>query len=66
MIRPLAFDQFDNAERVQRFGFGQWLRRDRDLPQVLDILVRSPHFEPPQRDPESTTAERAASLIAGL
>ena len=35
VVRPNAFDQFDNATRVQRLGCGRWLRRDRDLSEVL-------------------------------
>ncbi len=35
MIRPLAFDQFDNATRVTALGCGRWLRRDRELTNAL-------------------------------
>ena len=41
VIRPLAFDQFDNAQRVERLGGGKWLHRDRDLAKVLDTLLGS-------------------------
>ena len=39
VIRPLAFDQFDNAERVERLGCGAWLKRDRDLTHVIDRIL---------------------------
>ncbi len=35
LVRPMAFDQFDNATRVETLGCGLWLRRDRDLSHVL-------------------------------
>jgi rhamnosyltransferase subunit B len=39
VIRPLAFDQFDNAERVERLRCGRWLRRPARLTEVLaDVL----------------------------
>jgi rhamnosyltransferase subunit B len=42
LIRPLAFDQFDNATRVQRLGCGHWLRDDRRLTETLkNILAKS-------------------------
>lgn len=39
VIRPLAFDQFDNAQRVERLGCGKWLHRDRDLSATLEDLL---------------------------
>lgn len=39
MIRPLAFDQFDHAQRIERFGLGVWLRSDRELEAALDRLL---------------------------
>ncbi|MBL6725562.1 MAG: hypothetical protein ISQ09_10800 [Rubripirellula sp.] len=38
VIRPLAFDQFDNAQRVERLKCGRWLKRDQDLEKVLSGL----------------------------
>ena len=38
VIRPLAFDQFDNAQRVERLGCGRWLKRDKDLTRMLSVL----------------------------
>ncbi|TWT93206.1 glycosyltransferase [Stieleria varia] len=35
LIRPMAFDQFDNATRVTRLGCGTWLRKDRDLTETI-------------------------------
>jgi rhamnosyltransferase subunit B len=39
LIRPLAYDQFDNAQIIQRLGCGRTLRRDRDLTQELQLLL---------------------------
>lgn len=41
VVRPLAFDQFDNATRVQRLGCGAWLRHDKDLASTLGQLINS-------------------------
>ncbi len=41
LIRPLAYDQFDNATRVQRLGVGRWLRNDRSLEKELQTLLSS-------------------------
>ncbi len=35
VIRPLAFDQFDNAARVERLRCGRWLRRPSRFTEVL-------------------------------
>lgn len=46
LIRPMAFDQFDNASRIENLGCGRWLRNDRyltrELQQILEQPVRSP------------------------
>ena len=36
IIRPMAFDQFDNATRVQENGCGVWLRRESALQSCLE------------------------------
>ena len=41
LVRPLAFDQFDNARRVKELGCGQVLHRDRNLEGKLDVLLGS-------------------------
>ena len=41
LIRPLAFDQFDNANRVERLGRGLWLRHDRHLVRDLNAILTS-------------------------
>lgn len=49
VIQPLAFDQFDNATRVERLRCGRWLRRQKDLATILrDVLC----------DDETATATR--------
>lgn len=69
MIRPLAFDQFDHAQRVERFGLGVWLRGDRELESAIDQLLeydlvgdRSPVVQPLIEN----AAHRAAKAIADL
>ncbi len=66
LIRPMAFDQFDNAARVERFGMGMCLRRERDLPETLTKLLARKHFEPPPNEHNAPAADRAAEMIAGL
>ena len=39
LIRPLAFDQFDNASRVEKIGRGRWLRSDRNLVNDLGAIL---------------------------
>ena len=39
LIRPLAFDQFDQAARVERLGVGRWPRRERHLAAALGQLL---------------------------
>jgi UDP:flavonoid glycosyltransferase YjiC (YdhE family) len=42
----MAFDQFDNANRIEKLGCGRWLRNDRELAnelqQILDKPVNNP------------------------
>ena len=39
IVRPNAFDQFDNATRVQRLGCGLWLRKDRELAEAIGRVL---------------------------
>jgi UDP:flavonoid glycosyltransferase YjiC (YdhE family) len=39
VVRPMAFDQFDNATRIERLGCGVWLRNDADLASVLNEVL---------------------------
>ena len=39
LIRPMAFDQFDNARRVERLGCGHWLKVDRRMAVELETLL---------------------------
>lgn len=39
LVRPLAYDQFDNADRVERLGAGRWLKRDQDMQAQLQHLL---------------------------
>lgn len=40
VIRPLAYDQFDNADRVAQLRCGQVLRRETDLQDTLTRVLR--------------------------
>ncbi len=51
IIRPMAYDQFDNASRVERLGAGRWLKRDRDLINLLNQVIN-----------DSSMAETATKL----
>ncbi|TWU56189.1 glycosyltransferase [Rubripirellula reticaptiva] len=70
IIRPMAFDQFDNTARVERLNCGRWLRNDRHLAETLDAVLRDPAIarsshhisQRIQRD----AVERAASEIHSL
>jgi rhamnosyltransferase subunit B len=42
VVRPLAFDQFDNAARVEKLGCGRWLRRDKYLAATLRCILEPP------------------------
>ena len=42
LIRPMAFDQFDNANRIEKLGCGRWLRNDRHLAGTLDQILNDP------------------------
>ena len=35
IVRPMAFDQFDNATRVEGLGCGLWLKRDESLQAAI-------------------------------
>ncbi|QDT09049.1 MurG-like transferase [Planctomycetes bacterium K23_9] len=39
IIRPMAFDQFDNARRVENLRCGHWLRRDAKLGNMLSHVL---------------------------
>ena len=42
LIRPMAFDQFDNAVRIEKLGCGRWLRNDRQLAHELQQILEKP------------------------
>jgi rhamnosyltransferase subunit B len=71
LIRPLAYDQFDNATRVEKLGLGRWLKRDKDLESQLryltadaDILERCGQIK--QKLAGTSGAARAADEIEKL
>ncbi|MFG0291059.1 MAG: nucleotide disphospho-sugar-binding domain-containing protein [Rhodopirellula sp. JB044] len=69
LIRPMAFDQFDNAARVERLGFGVYLRRDGDLASAINkllVMTGGQTVLPPAEPDTRVAAVRAATRIAGL
>ncbi|MEM1070954.1 MAG: nucleotide disphospho-sugar-binding domain-containing protein [Planctomycetota bacterium] len=70
VIRPLAFDQFDNANRVELMDAGAWLRKDADLArvlkQVLDLDVPNSLELCKQRLQDSDAPSTAATEIETL
>jgi rhamnosyltransferase subunit B len=57
LIRPLAYDQFDNARIIHRLGCGRTLSRDRDLEERLQEILSS--------DSISKNASEYAARLAG-
>jgi rhamnosyltransferase subunit B len=62
IIRPMAFDQFDNASRVEKLGAGRWLKRDRDLVHVLNQVIH----DPTMAKAASQLSDRIAASPSGL
>ncbi len=69
LIRPMAFDQFDNANRIEKLGCGRWLRNDRclinQLQQILDKPVENSckHHVAARDHCEADAAEHAVSWL---
>ena len=55
LIRPMAFDQFDNAQRIERLECGHWLRNDRKLVEGLQHVLNE----------GARSTEHAKKLMAG-
>jgi rhamnosyltransferase subunit B len=71
ILRPMAFDQFDNAARVSRLGCGLGLYRDRDLATCLKNLLEDSQYrqhcrEVSARFDHSSASERAADQIEAV
>ncbi len=67
VVRPMAFDQFDNAARVQRLGCGTVLRNDRQLVDQLQKLTTESNFQTAANEIASRfspAANSAAELAA--
>jgi rhamnosyltransferase subunit B len=63
VIRPMAFDQFDNAARIERLRCGVSLRRDRNLAEALESVL-NPSSRLADRSVISELAQRLASVDA--
>ncbi len=71
IIRPMAFDQFDNAQRVEKLGCGHSLRRDANLLSMLGQLLTDKEMsiacaQVAKRMTKSTGAKTAADSILKL
>lgn len=66
LIRPLAFDQFDNASRIEKLGLGLWLRHDRHLTRDLRAVLASDDqiAERAKLKRENQASEDAAGIAA--
>ena len=70
VIRPMAFDQFDNAERVERLGAGRHLRSDRHVGGLIEEVIKDQSIRDvamclsEQMTPGETASRRAAEVIA--
>lgn len=71
IIRPLAFDQFDNAKRVEDLGCGVWLKKDSRLTETLRSTIENSSMasncgQASQRVAGIQGAEIAAEAIAAM
>lgn len=71
VVRPMAFDQFDNAHRVERFGCGIRLRSDGDLLTCLQSALGNSEMistarQMATRFTDSSSAELAADQIEAV
>ncbi len=70
VIRPMAFDQFDNTARVERLNCGRWLHHDRRLVDTLASVLGDPSIERSSRQISQRirhdAVERAATEITSL
>jgi rhamnosyltransferase subunit B len=70
LIRPMAFDQFDNATRVMRLGCGTWLRNDNNLTaslrQILEGVFRDRCNETAGKFTSASAVQLAASEVTSM
>jgi rhamnosyltransferase subunit B len=66
VIRPLAYDQFDNANRIEQFGAGRWLRRDRDLVSTLDQVLSDQKFSASAMKLKQQIADQGRAIEAAV
>ncbi|MEM6692859.1 MAG: nucleotide disphospho-sugar-binding domain-containing protein [Planctomycetota bacterium] len=45
LILPNAFDQFDNASRIERLSVGKWLRRENELTLEISAILDNASFQ---------------------
>lgn len=64
LVRPMAFDQFDNATRVDRLGCGQWLRSNRRLTEVLGHILTDESMHSRCKEVAVRLHRRAAEVAA--
>lgn len=66
IVRPMAFDQFDNATRVEKLGCGSWLKKESGLAETIERLTSCDETRRNLSDIKTklTEAPTAASVIA--
>jgi rhamnosyltransferase subunit B len=64
IIRPMAFDQFDNADRVEALGGGICLQNDRDLASKLEFVLNDSRVTESARRIAGRFGETSAAVLA--
>ena len=64
IIRPMAFDQFDNATRVEKLGCGVWLKHARRMTETLAKVIRCESTAVACKDAKARLADPRAAAIA--
>ncbi|TWU47167.1 MurG-like transferase [Rubripirellula tenax] len=70
VVRPMAFDQFDNTTRVERLNCGRWLRNDYRITEALQTVLNDAKIiastEAIKQRIQGDASERAADEIQRL
>lgn len=64
IIRPMAFDQFDNADRVAALNCGVCLQNDRDLARELEFVLNDSSVTKSALDTASRFTGTSAAVLA--
>lgn len=66
IIRPMAFDQFDNADRVEALGCGVCLQSDHDLASKLEFVLNDSSVAESTRQVASRFTQPSGSVSSGV